>query len=132
MNTRQKIQNVLDRVPRLTNFGMGLCNNATDPLRMAGSRRELLKNEEQFEKTCQWLSHIDKRKTINKMSSSYGLKHFVEKTTGYISNGMLITAAIHCGFDYKERPNSPNVRFNMCNKSLNKMIQTSQIYPCSL
>ena len=122
MSTIQKIQKVIDQVPRLTNFGIGLWNNSTDPVQMKGSQETLLSNEVEFEQACQWLSNIKKRKTINRMSSSYGLKHVAERVMGCgFSNGTFIAAAIHCGFDYKIRPNSPNVAFNMCNKCLEQM-----------
>ena len=86
----------------------------------------MVDNAETFLKVCAWLKDIQKIKTINKSSSSYGLKHIVErylkatKTGYYVSNGIFIAAAISCGFRYKEcdKKNSQNLFFNMSEKSL--------------
>src|SRR5258708_2031381 len=51
---------------------------------------------------CAWLWTRGKTKHVNKRSgTSYGHKHRAERAAGsYISNGALIAAAIHCGFQY--------------------------------
>ena len=48
-----------------------------------------------------WLDkNISKRKTIDKSASSYHYKHIVENHIHhYVANGMLIAAAIACGYD---------------------------------
>ncbi len=67
---------------------------------------------------------------INERHSSYGLKHMIEHSgaADYVTNGAFIAAAIHAGFTYKLTPHSPNVMFNISEKSLKaKMTQRSQI-----
>lgn len=68
--------------------------------------------------------------TINKSSTSYGLKHLVEhaldiETKGkinYVSNGTLILAMYDAGYRIKrERKASPNCYFNVSKKSVAKL-----------
>jgi hypothetical protein len=80
----------------------------------------LLAQTDLFEKICKWLEDIKKIKSINKNKSSYTIKHIIEKEFGeYVSNGIVIAAAIHCGFKYEIYKGSPTSFFNMSNKSLN-------------
>lgn len=57
------------------------------------------------------------RKTMNRFSSSYGLKHEVERTAGpgvfYVTNGSLIAAAVKLGYRCKRIGHTPNAVFNM-------------------
>jgi hypothetical protein len=57
------------------------------------------------------------RKTVNRFSHSYSLKHVVERTSGehihYVTNGALILAAIELGYRCKRIRNTPNAAFNM-------------------
>lgn len=61
------------------------------------------------------------RKTINKCSSSYGLKHVLERyrkkqhpgTNSYISNGEFIVAMGLAGYFYKKKKGYPNIFFNI-------------------
>jgi len=71
-------------------------------------------------KVCQWLAGKRRRKTVNRLHTSYGYKHMAEKDIGeYVTNGCFIAAAVHCGFDYSPcADNSPNVWFNISEKSL--------------
>ena len=74
---------------------------------------EDLPNKEEV-KLCEvWINKfIEKRKTINKEYSSYGLKHFVERHfKTYCSNGAFIQASINLGFELKEV--GLNAYFNM-------------------
>ena len=65
-------------------------------------------------------AQMEKIKTISRRCTSYGLKHVFERDTGrYVTNGAFICAAIHSGFDYKLIPGSPNVPFNISERSLN-------------
>ncbi|MCW9035233.1 MAG: hypothetical protein OQJ97_13510 [Rhodospirillales bacterium] len=71
------------------------------------------------------------RKTINRDFSSYGLKHRAENLSrkqklfthlgNYVSNGMLIVAALIRGFDCKPTgPGSLNAYFNISSRSIRK------------
>lgn len=118
------IRAAMARLPGLNSFGVGLFDSGRR-LSAAEYRQEmddncaaLLGDTEGFVKTCDWLSGITPIKTINKRYSSYGLKHLAERDIGYITNGTFIAAAIHCGFQFWRRERSPNVYFNMSERSL--------------
>lgn len=127
IETENKIKMIVDQTPYLTYFGIGLFDNGRGLKpseyvnKMIEGRQKLINSTEEFAKTCKWLEQIDKIKTINRKHSSYSLKHIAEKKIGYISNGVLIAAAIHCGFDAKITPGQPNVNFNMSEKSIKKL-----------
>ncbi|UZD57566.1 hypothetical protein OLL83_003356 [Shewanella algae] len=122
--SRNVIQAVINLIPELTDFGIGIYNNgrgldkAQKKAEFDKSQSLLLDSSESFEKTVVWLKQVEKVKSFNTHRSSYGLKDLAEKEIGYISNGVFIAAAIHSGFKYKINPDSPNVRFNMSEKSL--------------
>ncbi|MFG1316168.1 hypothetical protein [Xanthobacter autotrophicus] len=78
---------------------------------------------DEFIQACRFLSQFSKRKTINRKSSSYGLKHQAERfgdsrhSRGYVANGMLIAAALTLGFKVQQiDPDSPNAWFNISSK----------------
>ncbi|EMI4157302.1 hypothetical protein V6432_004271 [Vibrio parahaemolyticus] len=126
--TRDVIQAVIDLVPELTDFGVGIYDNGRGldkvqrKVEFDKNQSLLLDSSESFDKAVIWLKQVEKIKSFNSHRSSYGLKHLAEKEIGYITNGVFIAAAIHCGFKYKINPNSPNVQFNMSEKSL-KMLE---------
>ena len=99
----EDIQKIMDAMPELNDFGIGVFNEhekssearAQD---LAEGQETLLNSVAACTKTCDWLSSIDKIKTINRKHTSYELKHLAEKDIGYITNGVFITAAIHCEF----------------------------------
>ena len=71
-------------------------------------------------------------KSINQDSTSYGLKHLVERalykeTSGkinYVSNGTLILAMYDAGFRIKRlADSSPNCYFNVSKKSVNDLVK---------
>jgi len=124
MTTREKIQFAIDKVPTLTDFGIGLFERdkklpvIEQKKKFKEEQSSLLDNTEEFERLCEWLKPIDKIKSINKNHTSYGLKHLAEKTIGYSTNGTFIAAAIYSGFDIRTDKDSPNSQFNMSEKSL--------------
>jgi hypothetical protein len=81
-----------------------------------GSYNEYPKpNEKEIIACMAWIAlFCQKRKTINKNSGSYNLKHRVENWTGfYISNGALIASFIILGYNYRRADEgSPNAFFN--------------------
>lgn len=130
--TRGDIQAVLDKHLELTHFGIGLYRQYTAEFNVKKyratfekERQSLLDAVDECNRACRYLAHMNKRKTINSFSSSYGLKHRVEEfiermgdETPYIANGAFICAAIHMGFNYKQGSyGSPNVFFNMSVRS---------------
>jgi hypothetical protein len=77
---------------------------------------------DQVKRTEEWLKiNAEKRKSINRMISSYGLKHQIEKDTGYITNGALIQAANNLGYQiYPCRYGDLNCWFNISLKKSSK------------
>ena len=123
---RKDIDKIMRKLPQLNVFGIGV--NQED-LRKASERatelerdrKELLASVDACNKCCEWLRrNISKIKTIDKRHTSYELKHLAETEIGYMTNGVFICAAIHCGYPYK-LTNGPNVRFGMSQKSINQI-----------
>ena len=120
--SKDDIQKAINRLPRLTDIGVSYNNRRKLTLeeyksKFSKDQEMLLNSTETFSGVCKWLEGIKKIKTINRNHTSYGLKHVVEKDIGYVSNGVFIAAAIHCGFNFKH-DEIPNVTFNMSEKSI--------------
>lgn len=119
---RADIEAVMAQAPQLTHFGFGVfdAHERTPEQRkaeLAKGRQEMLTAGAVYEFTLarEFLARRGKRATINNSSSSYGLKHQAEHTCGeYISNGMLIAAAIHLGFKIKR--DGPNAYLNIASE----------------
>lgn len=68
-------------------------------------------------------------RTINKNHTSYGLKHLAERQAkklsnnevNYITNGALILAMVDAGFRFVRDGDSPNVFFNVSERTLKKI-----------
>ncbi|MDR2184600.1 MAG: hypothetical protein LBO80_02875 [Treponema sp.] len=91
---------------------------------LEGCRRGFEPYAGEFAVLCKVFERVKKIKAINRLRTSYGIKH--EGEAGYVPNGVFITAALHCGFRYKAYENSPNPCFNMSEafiKSLEKQYQ---------
>lgn len=123
--TRADIAVVLVKVPELNDFGIGLFmqGHGLGKEERATKHRQdqetLLNSEMICTKVCGWLSTKQQIKTINVRHSSHGLKHMAERTLGeYVTNGVFIAAAIHCGFPYQIESDSANVCFGISEKSL--------------
>lgn len=117
-----QLERVMSEIPRLTDFGIGLYEERHIPIEerpalLAAEREALRKNAPAVAATVEWL-----RKNVapvrKRTHSSYGVKHVAEKDIGYITNGVLIAAAIIAGYPYKIVPGSPNVSLGMSTKSL--------------
>ena len=117
--TESEIRKVMSGLPGLNAFGVGsyFGDRKLTPKerreKLASDERRLVKSGRECALCGMWLSIRRKRVTINtKWGGSYGLKHDVERDVGkYISNGSLIAAAIHCGFNYRLEGSGPNVDF---------------------
>lgn len=126
--SRKDIENVINQIPELTDFGIGIYENGKGlstseyELEFKKNQNLLLKSTDSFDKTVNWLCDIKKIKRINNKHTSYELKHLAEKDINYITNGVFIAAAIHCGFNYKLEKGCPNVLFNMSEKSIKMKI----------
>ena len=119
--TRDDIVAVMAKIPNLNDFGIGLFDHGqgltadqkVETLRQ--NQEQLLASEEACTRACAWLATVEKIKTPK--YSSYGLKHVAEKAVGYVTNGVFIAAAVHCGVPYRLWPGSPNVGFGISKKS---------------
>ena len=115
--SKPDIEKAISKLPELTIFGVGIYENGRGLSKPERDRKfqedqeSLIQSVEPFDKTCAWLSQIEKIKSINTRRSSYGLKHIAEKDIGYIANGVFIAAAIHCGFDFKTYPDNSKCTF---------------------
>lgn len=108
--------------PSLTTFGYGVSydrkqTDAERRVRFAENRASLLDDYyvDRFLRAASFLSQFGRRKTINRKSSSYGLKHEAEKLAGgYVAIGTFIDAALALGFSAQPTdPESPNAWFNI-------------------
>ncbi len=120
---REDILAVIDRVPQLTYFGVGLYESPGEDYqeKLRQKQEQLLESSAICTKVCEWLATIEPAKTMNRHRTSYGLKHTVELQIGeYVSNGVFIAAAIHCGFRYRRDGDSANMLFGMSERSLNR------------
>jgi hypothetical protein len=122
---RAAIQRVLEHEPRLARRGFGVFRDAKQTIEdsqeeFAHDRAELYSawGISEFLRAREYLSLASHRRTVNDRRSSYGLKHDAEHyfrdrgiADNYVSNGALIAAAIHLGFNY--RVVGPNAYFNI-------------------
>lgn len=110
--------------PLLCDHGMGTMDHwrlslSEQKQNLARDRRQLRKSVDEVVKTRSWLrSNVAKIKTINRQAHSYRLKHLAEMEIGYITNGVLIAAAILEEYREHIRYGDPNVEFAMSERSL--------------
>jgi hypothetical protein len=119
------IQRVMDRDPDLATGGYGLPGDRSQPraqreAEFRQDREEMLTPERigQFIRARAYLEPFGKRQSLNTKVSSYGLKHRAENfhrergvNYSYVSNGMLIAAALDLGFRVK--PTNINAFLNI-------------------
>lgn len=125
---RAAISAVMDREPALCANGMRSYDLRQTPQQNAKAfedwRREMLEPHAiaQFMRAVEYLKTLAMSKTANRDRTSYGYKHNAEHfhkdrspdDDPYVSNGMFIAAAVHCGFKIKrDHDNSPNVLINI-------------------
>lgn len=112
---------VLKNNPRLHYLGVEVYGDSNDEERMS----PFLSKEDDFMRTYKWImtKFLYKVQNINpQSSSSYGLKHLMERDIGlYVTNGMFICAMIAAEFKMKIVDGNPNVRFNISMKNVNTL-----------
>jgi hypothetical protein len=120
------IHRAMDIEPNLTHFGYGVFAERKTTaeerqVRFNENRARMLDDYSvgEFVRASDFLSRYGRRKTLNRKSTSYGLKHKAEDLAGaYVSNGMLIAAALALGFSAQPTdPGSPNAWFNISSKA---------------
>lgn len=116
---------VMGREPQLNMFGFGpgaFARTAQERrVNFAQWRAELRTRAEHVDEIRAWLvQSIEPRRTMNRDTGSYGLKHLAENELGgYVANGELIAAAIIAGYAYRrEAGDSPNALFGMSARSI--------------
>jgi hypothetical protein len=122
MNSIEKISAIRYEYPALTRWGFWPA--AQDGFEAARAEMTSQNAIEEFERACQFLTeHCERRQTCSNFSS-YGWKHRAEiwfrEVKGkrqYVSNGMLIAAAIANGLKIERFPRSPNCRISISKKS---------------
>jgi hypothetical protein len=117
------------RYPELTDFGFGVYGERRRRLSPEEREAEFQVNRAKMFEECSllqfisaraWLQGQQKRKTINKMGTSYGLKHVAEHDFGYVTNGIFIAAAISAGFEIERAgawQQSPNAFMNVSTRA---------------
>lgn len=108
--------------PALSRFGYRVPRDRDETLkeeeaRFLTSRVEMLAEHgiDEFIRAAAFLSEFDRRKSMNRKRSSYGLKHEAERMSGdYVANGTMIAAALAMGFSAERtHAGSPNAHFNI-------------------
>lgn len=122
--TKSDFKKAISEQPLLTSEGMNSIRrimkrkklSLNDAKKELEHERELLVLEfDEFKTCCIWLSKFKKIKTPQ--FSSYYLKRIVRKLAGeYISNGVLIAAAIHLNIPIKFGDDSPNANIAISKK----------------
>lgn len=130
---RLLVKAAMDAMPALTVFGFGVFSprsKTPDQIESESAklRAEMLEPDalEQFDRCYQWMTRLEKTKSINADVSSYGLKHKVEShwravvpsSHSYVANGMLIASAHAAGFKVVRVGDSPNAMFNVSVRSI--------------
>lgn len=130
--TQADLDKVIDEAHELTANGIGV-SRRRDRDRYPSYNDELLAGKEELRKRLDecnkamcFLSRVERRKTISRSGTSYGLKHSAERLmlnaqgapeNYYLCNGAFIAAATHLGFITKQDGWSPNVCLNISQKS---------------
>lgn len=99
------LNEVLKTEPSLTPFGI------EDPNKFDIKDQKFdAEKIKQIETCVDWLKSKKLQKNFNKRTSSYGIKHIIEREQNtYIANGCFIAAVIKFGIPYKRKDNSPNI-----------------------
>jgi hypothetical protein len=119
------LRRAMDLEPELSGFGYRVPRDRGETreeaeARFLASRAEMLGEHgiDEFIRAAKFLSKFGQRKSMNRKRSSYGLKHDAERAAGdYVSNGMLIAAALAMGFSAERtHAGSPNAYFNISSR----------------
>jgi hypothetical protein len=105
------IKSILEKEPTLTPFGIDRKN--TEPF-----DKDYMK---QVAICIKWLKEKKVDTKINRVTTSYGIKHIVERELHtYVSNGAFIAAVIHLGIPYERITDSPNILVTISGDELYK------------
>ena len=117
------IQKVLDEVPGLNDFGIGVFREGkmtpqARAARLRKGKRALLGSAKQCTRCFEWLGDLERTTTINPEANSYALRRVAEIDIGYITHGVLIAAAMHAGFAYHLATDGTSVDLGISTKSI--------------
>ena len=125
-NSMTNFERVITEHPELTASGFTV--DSDDTQFTMKEREALFTFYNEFLVCCEFASHLRKQQSVSRNTSSYGLKHVVERWAkkggilpNYIPNGVFIVAMICMGFDYKRIKNSHNAYFNVSIKSVREL-----------
>lgn len=141
---RALLEPVIESDARLTTHGFGVPRRNYPGEKYAQeltrSRAEFYDDWscDQFELALEFLQRCDRRKTLNRDFSTYGLKHKAENISreykirtelgDYVSNGLLIVAALYEGFSVQQIDwDSLNGVLNISTKSVRKFRDRSSV-----
>jgi hypothetical protein len=117
MTSHETMQQILDVEPLLNDFGYGAFEEDRKSAEqitaeIATNRARMLEPHSltQFEAARAWLRQFPKIKQFRRHGSSNGLKHAAAYDLGYVTNGVLIAAALAEGFRAERVDSSPNAR----------------------
>ena len=119
------LRRAMDLAPELSGFGYRVTRDRGETpeeaeARFLKNRAEMLGEQgvDEFIRAAEFLSKFGRRKSMNRKRSSYGLKHDAEREAGdYVTNGMLIAAALALGFSAERtHAGSPNAYFNISSR----------------
>ena len=99
------IEKILIIEPALTPFGI------EGPGTLQSNDKEFTADDMQQIQTCiDWLQAKMISSQMNRISTSYGIKHIIERELNTnIANGCLIAAVIQLDVPFEKIPNSPNI-----------------------
>ena len=127
------LEDLMAREPQLNDFGFGLSAgypekpHAEQVRTLAGDRAKLRASLPDIAFSIDWLlANIKPSPSLNYRGSSYGLKHLMETDSPrkYLTNGVVIAAAVLAGYKYARIGTSPNARFNMQACSFRKVVRS--------
>lgn len=104
-----EIKSILGKEPTLTPFGID--SNISEIFDQ--------ENIKQIETCVEWLRTKSVSKSMNRIATSYGIKHIIERELNkYIANGSFIAAVIYLDIPYVKIQDSPNIHVAISNKEL--------------
>jgi hypothetical protein len=129
IKARRRLKSALELATILTEYGLDVFGSRTSLVNKRGESREdhaarVAKGREQinireFAMAYTYCVEIEKTKSFNRHHSSYGLKNLPARYYGsYLTNGAFIAGTIAAGFAFKPIGDTPNVLFNMSERSL--------------
>ncbi len=119
---RALIERAIARFPRLTSYGLCVYDEprltreqVEEQFRQGRAKMFTQDALDAFARACAWLSRQERTQRINPSAGdSYLLKRCMDRDGfGYVTNGLLVAAAVACGFIVAHRKDTPNAYINV-------------------